>query len=101
VRQRIELRAGRLVIIGSRPSSVFGADPSFTVDPQRMLYDMLEIHGSRYVTLAEISQTLELIRQGRISPVVSKHFPLEGVEEAHELLRKNALVGRAALLVED
>jgi D-arabinose 1-dehydrogenase-like Zn-dependent alcohol dehydrogenase len=65
-----------------------------------MLYDMLEIHGSRYVTLAEIQQTLELLRQRRIRAVVSRTFPLEGAEEAHELLRRNALVGRAALMLE-
>ena len=91
-------RGGRLVIIGSRPRAVFGVDATFTVDPSRMLYDMLEIHGSRYVTLAEIQQTLELLRQRRIRAIVSRTFPLEGAEEAHELLRKNALVGRAALV---
>lgn len=91
-------RGGRLVIIGSRPRAVFGVDASFTVDPGRMLYDMLEIHGSRYVTLAEIQQTLELLRQRRIRAIVSRTFPLDGAEEAHELLRKNALVGRAALV---
>ena len=91
-------RAGRLVIIGSRPKAVFGVDSSFTVDPTRMLHSMLEIHGSRYVTLAEIQQTLELLRQGRIRAIVSRTFPLEEAETAHELLRKNALVGRAALL---
>jgi propanol-preferring alcohol dehydrogenase len=90
-------RAGRLVIIGSRPKAVFGVDAAFTVDPGRMLYDMLEIHGSRYVTLTEIAQTLDLLRQGRIRAVVTRTFPLEGAEEAHELLRKNAVVGRAAL----
>ena len=93
-------RGWRLVIIGSRPRAVFGVDATFTVDPGRMLYDMLEIHGSRYVTLAEIQQTLELLRQRRIRAIVSRTFPLEGAEEAHELLRKNALVGRAALLQE-
>ncbi len=92
-------RAGRLVIIGSRPPSVFGVETTFPVDPGRMLYDMLEIHGSRYVTLTEIQQTLELLRLGRIRPVISRTFPLAGAEEAHELLRKNALVGRAALLL--
>jgi alcohol dehydrogenase, propanol-preferring len=92
-------RAGRLVIIGSRPPSVFGVEATFRVDPGRMLYDMLEIHGSRYVTLTEIQQTLELLRLHRIRPVISRTFPLEGAEEAHELLRKNALIGRAALLV--
>jgi propanol-preferring alcohol dehydrogenase len=93
-------RAGRLVIIGSRPKAVFGVDAAFTVDPGRMLHDMLEIHGSRYVTLTEIAQTLELLRQGRIRAVVSRTFPLEGAEDAHELLRKNALVGRAALVLQ-
>jgi D-arabinose 1-dehydrogenase-like Zn-dependent alcohol dehydrogenase len=92
-------RAGRLVIIGSRPKAVFGVDAAFTVDPGRMLYDMLEIHGSRYVTLTEIQQTLELLRQRRLRAVVGRTFPLEGAEEAHALLRRNALVGRAALVL--
>jgi alcohol dehydrogenase, propanol-preferring len=93
-------RAGRLVIIGSRPKAAFGVDASFTVDPGAMLSDMLEIHGSRYVTLTEIQQTLELLRQQRIRSVVSRTFPLEGAEDAHELLRSNALVGRAALVMD-
>jgi D-arabinose 1-dehydrogenase-like Zn-dependent alcohol dehydrogenase len=91
-------RAGRLVIIGSRPPEVFGAEPSFQVDPQLMLYRGLEIHGSRYVSLAEIAQTLELLRQRRIRAIVTREFPLEEAEEAHRLLRQNALVGRAALI---
>ena len=94
-------RAGRLVIIGSRPTPAFGVDSSFLVDPRHVLGSMLEIHGSRYVTLTEIAQTLELLRHRRIRAVVSRIFPLEGAEEAHELLRRNALVGRAALVLPD
>jgi propanol-preferring alcohol dehydrogenase len=92
-------RCGRLVIIGHRPPEVFGKDPSFSVNPQLVLNRMLEIHGSRYVNLGEIAQTLELLRQRRIKAVVTRTFPLEGAEEAHELLRRNELVGRAALIV--
>jgi propanol-preferring alcohol dehydrogenase len=92
-------RCGRLVIIGHRPPEVFGKDPSFSVNPQLMLNRMLEIHGSRYVNLGEIAQTLELLRQRRIKAVVTRTFPLEGAEAAHELLRRNELVGRAALIV--
>jgi propanol-preferring alcohol dehydrogenase len=92
-------RAGRLVIIGSRPKAVFGVDATFTVDPGQMLYDMLEIHGSRFVTLTELAQTLELLRQQRMRAVVTRTFALEDAEEAHELLRKNALVGRAGLVL--
>jgi NADPH2:quinone reductase len=93
-------RAGRLVIIGSRPREVFGDETTFSVDPLLVLNRMLEIHGSRYVTLAEIGQTLELLRQRRIRPIVSATFPLEAAEEAHEAIRQNALVGRAALVID-
>jgi D-arabinose 1-dehydrogenase-like Zn-dependent alcohol dehydrogenase len=91
-------RAGRLVIIGSRPPEVFGVEATFRVDPQLMLYRGLEIHGSRYVSLAEIAQTLELLRQRRVRAIVTREFPLDDAEEAHRLLRQNALVGRAALI---
>jgi alcohol dehydrogenase, propanol-preferring len=92
-------RAGRLVIIGHRPREVFGVEATFRVDPGFVLNRMLEIHGSRYVTLTEIGQTLELLRQRRIKAVVTRTFPLDGAQEAHDLLRQNSLVGRAALLV--
>ena len=52
------------------------------------------------VTARDYAQTLDLLRQRRIRAVVSRTFPLEGAEEAHELLRKNALVGRAALVLD-
>ena len=71
-------RAGRLVIIGSRPKAVFGVDATFTVDPGRMLYDMLEIHGSRYVTLTEIAQTLELLRAAAHPRGGEPHVPARG-----------------------
>src|SRR5438128_11063275 len=90
---------GRLVIVGNRPQAVFGQDPAFRVDPGLMLRKMLEIHGSRYVSLAELAQTLELLRQKRIRAVVTRTFPLEQAEMAHQLLRENAVVGRAALVL--
>jgi propanol-preferring alcohol dehydrogenase len=90
---------GRMVIIGNRSAAVFGADPSFTVDPHEFMQKALEIHGSRYVNNAEIARTLEIVKQKKIKAVVSRTFPLEEAEQAHELLRKNAIAGRAALTV--
>jgi propanol-preferring alcohol dehydrogenase len=89
---------GRLVILGNRPQAVFGADPTFRVDPGLMLRRMLEIHGSRYVSLAELMQTLDLLRQKKIRAMVTRTFPLEEAEAAHQLLRENKIAGRAALL---
>jgi threonine dehydrogenase-like Zn-dependent dehydrogenase len=90
---------GRLVIVGNRPQAVFKEDPTFRVDPGLMLRKMLEIHGSRYVSLAELETTLELLRTKRLRAVVTRTFPLEEAETAHQLLRDNAVVGRAALVV--
>jgi len=92
--------AGRLVIVGNRPKAVFGKDPTFRVDPGLMLRKMLEIHGSRYVTMAELAQTLELLRQKRVKAVVTRTFRLEELETAHQLLRENAIAGRAAALLD-
>ena len=91
--------AGRMVIIGSKPKSVYGADPSFVVNPQEFMRQAQEIHGSRYVNNEEIIRTLELVKHKRIKAVVSRTFPLEEAEQAHELLRKNAIAGRAVLTV--
>jgi D-arabinose 1-dehydrogenase-like Zn-dependent alcohol dehydrogenase len=91
--------AGRMVIIGSKPKSVYGTDPSFVVNPQEFMRQAQEIHGSRYVNNEEILRTLELVKHKRIKAVVNRTFPLEDAEKVHELLRKNAIAGRAALIV--
>jgi len=91
--------AGRMVIIGSKPASVYGEDPSFKVNPQEFMRQAQEIHGSRYVNNEEIARVLQLVKHKRIKAVVSKTFPLEDAEQVHELLRKNAIAGRAALIV--
>ena len=45
---------GRLVILGFRPPHVFKVEPIFRVDPLVILSKGLEIHGSRYVSMAEL-----------------------------------------------
>ena len=90
---------GRLVIIGARPQAVYGEAPRFGVDATDFLHRGLEIHASRYVTAAEIALTLELVRRQRIKPVVSRTFPLDQAEAAHELIRSNAAAGRLALVI--
>jgi propanol-preferring alcohol dehydrogenase len=92
---------GRLVIIGAQPKAVYGADPGFTVNPLEFLHRGLELHSSRYVNAAEIAHTLELVRLKRIKPVVTQIFSLDCVEEAHDLIRRNATAGRLALTIDD
>ncbi len=93
-------RTGRLVIVGNRPKAVYKEDPTFPVDPWMVLSRGLEIHGSRYVSMGELAQTLEVVRQGRVRPLVTRTFPLEGAEEALCLVEEGRVVGRAALILD-
>lgn len=92
-------RGGKLVIVGFRPPAAYkGVSPSFTVDPLELLSRGQEIHGSRYCSMLELRQSLELVRQGRIKPVVTETFKLEETEKGFQMLEKNEITGRAAVV---
>ena len=92
-------RAGKLIIVGYRPPSAFeGTLPDFTVDPLKVLNNAQEIHGSRYCSMDELRQSLELLRQKKIKPIVTETFKLEELEIAFQALLKNEVTGRAAIL---
>jgi len=90
---------GRLVILGFRPTSVFKVQPIFRVNPLVVLAKGLEIHGSRYVSMAELIESVKIVKQGKIKPVVTQTFPLEEAERVHQLLQENRITGRAALII--
>jgi propanol-preferring alcohol dehydrogenase len=92
---------GRLVILGYRPPEVFKEKPIFRIDPIVVLRKGLEIHGSRYVSMAELIQAVDIVKQGQIKPIVSQTFPLEEAEQAHQLIQENKITGRAALAQAD
>jgi propanol-preferring alcohol dehydrogenase len=91
--------AGRLVILGFRPAEVFKVNPTFRVNPLVVLSKALEIHGSRYVSMAELIKAVEIVKDGKIKPIVTQIFPLEEAEEVHQLVLENKITGRAALVI--
>ncbi|HUL31776.1 MAG TPA: alcohol dehydrogenase catalytic domain-containing protein [Thermodesulfobacteriota bacterium] len=91
--------AGRLVVLGFRPSSVFKVEPTFRVDPLIVLSKGLEIHGSRYISMAELIDAVKIVQQGKIKPIVTKIFSLEEAETAHQMILANKITGRAALSI--
>jgi D-arabinose 1-dehydrogenase-like Zn-dependent alcohol dehydrogenase len=92
-------KAGRLVVLGFRPSQVFKVEPTFRVDPLALLAKGLEIHGSRYVSMAELIQAVDLVKSGKIKAVIDRTFRLEEAEEAHQQILANKITGRAALVI--
>jgi D-arabinose 1-dehydrogenase-like Zn-dependent alcohol dehydrogenase len=74
-------------------------DSSFRLDPVVVLQKGLEIHGSRYVSMAELIDAVKLVQQGKIKPIVTRTFPLEEAETAHQMILANKITGRAALVI--
>ena len=83
---------GRFVTLG-------GAGQTFELNAHDMLLKELDILGSRYVTRAEIIESLELVRDGKVWPIVTDIRPMAEAEGLHEAVEKGAVTGRGALLI--
>ena len=87
-------RGGTFVIAGVMPglrsdkSAVISAAPMYLVNKE------IGILGTRYATRAEIARSLELVRDGKVKPIIGASFPLEQAEEAFEAIRRNLVFGR-------
>src|SRR6185503_17719125 len=68
-------RAGRLVFVGYTP------EVPLSVLPRELARSELEIVGSRANTKQELAETMTLVAQGRITPVVDRVLPLAEIEE--------------------
>ena len=88
-------KAGTLVVLGHVP----GAE--LPIDPERQLLDELVVTGTRYATRAEIAQTMELVRLGRVVPVVGATYPLEQLNDALAAAREERVFGRIIIEVAD
>ena len=87
--------AGRLVCVAhGRPTG-----GRLTITPGNLLAKELVITGSRYCTRQEIIETIEMVRQGRIKPVITQTFSLAEVPHALELIDERKIVGRAVMVM--
>jgi propanol-preferring alcohol dehydrogenase len=85
-------KRGRLVTLG-------GSGRTFQVSAVDLLYKEQAVLGSRYVTPAEILESLELMARGEVFPLVTVLRPLEEAEAVHELVERGDVIGRAVLQV--
>jgi propanol-preferring alcohol dehydrogenase len=83
---------GRMVTLG-------GAGQVFRADALQMLRKELDLLGSRYVTRAEIFETLDLVARGEVWPMVTDIRPMAEAEALHERIEQGAVTGRAAVLI--
>ena len=82
---------GRMVI----PAVNFG--PGFTMDTAILRHKEAIVTGSKGACKFELVDSLELLRLGKVKPVVSAQFPLEEANHALKLDIENKVTGRAIL----
>jgi propanol-preferring alcohol dehydrogenase len=73
-------------------------DIDFPVEPRELVLREITLLGSRYTSKAEVMEAIGLVEAGYIQPVVTQAVPPADVEQVHQSLRENALVGRGALV---
>lgn len=86
-------RAGRMVFVGYVP------EIPMSIMPHEMVRNELEMLGSRATTKQELQETMNLVSQGRIRPIVDRVFSLEDVESAFDALRQGQSLGRNVVAV--
>lgn len=82
---------GRIVIIGYE----YGENSELPI--QQVVYNGIEVLGSRGGTKQDVVESLKLVETGRIQPVVSRTFDLAEANIAMEYLKKEKPPGRIVL----
>ena len=67
--------------------------------PHELVHNEWEMLGSRANTKQELQETVELVAQGRIQPMVDRVFPFAEVEAAFEVLRQGRSLGHNVLAI--
>lgn len=85
--------------IGGRMVTLGGAGQSFQAPAPQMLAKELELLGSRYCSMQQVIESLELCARGDVWPLVTETYPLAEAETVHQRLDQGLVTGRAALVM--
>jgi NADPH:quinone reductase-like Zn-dependent oxidoreductase len=85
---------GRLVMIHSSATAERGMD---SFNP--ILRKQLTIIGSRTGSISDLHAFLDLVKAGKVMPVVDRVFPLEEAADAHKYFQRRQHVGKVVLSI--
>ena len=86
-------RGGVITFVGYQPGI------PFQVDSMDLVLSEKRIIGSRAGTKQDLVEVIRLVEQGKIKPVITRHFRLEEANEALQALRRGEIIGRAVLAI--
>lgn len=84
---------GRLVFQGINPPNTL-----FQAEPRNFIHREVMVAGARYASRRELVEAVEAVRRGLLQPVVTRTGRLEDAESFFELLDRQTLLGRAAVV---
>ena len=82
---------GRLVTLG-------GSGEFFNIDSGNMLLKEIEVIGSRYCSKQEVIDSLNLVSNGLITPLVTEKVSPYQANDLHESIEKGNVIGRAGII---
>ena len=82
---------GRLVTLG-------GSGDFFNIDSGNILLKEIEIIGSRYCSKQEVIDSLNLVSNGLITPLVTEKVSPYQANDLHERIEKGNVIGRAGII---
>ena len=86
-------RAGKLVVVGHDPYH-----PIQVMAFKDLIMEEAEIIGSHASTRQELREILNLVRIGKLKPVIGARYPLAKANEAHQAIKAGDIFGRIVLL---
>lgn len=76
----------------------FTAGTQVSFDIRQLFFFEKQIRGSMASSLEDLKSGLDLVRQGKIKPVLDRTLPLNQAAEAHRLIAENQVTGSIVLL---
>jgi NADPH2:quinone reductase len=74
------------------------AGPQVCFDIRRLFFTEKKLHGSMASDIEDLQYGLQLIKEGRVKPVLDQTLPLGRAAEAHRLLATSKVTGNIVLL---
>jgi acryloyl-coenzyme A reductase len=83
---------GRLVLVGNTEPGLLPLDPGLTIVKELCVY------GSAHADRSDLSEVVELVGSGAITPVAPRTWPLDEAALAHDAVERRKVTGRAVLV---
>jgi NADPH:quinone reductase-like Zn-dependent oxidoreductase len=88
---RAARKGGRVLTVGNT------SGPDLQIDNRYIFARHLSVIGSTMGTRSDFAAVMQLVFEGRLQPVIDRHYPLEQAAEAQQRLEANRQMGKIVL----